>query len=326
MQNEQYNKLKELASASPLPCAILSVEKTANNRIGSINYICVNEPFKLTFYCQLQSISNNTDTLDYSTFDEYLQGKSYTEFMPREPKFDKIAFDCAWNNEPTRTYVDTTRTLSCWSEFILMPISYEHEDNIAYCQFFYIMNKQMNPGKLSLMSPDVSQFIIKSCLELNEDRDFIESLNNVTKEIREYTNSFSCSMISINKDAKDFSILSESVLNNMFSVKEIFKDFPFEIMDAWSELFAETNSLIIKDEQDMEIYESKAPLWVSTLKRDNVSSLCLVQLTHHDNTIGYLYIANFDISETSRVKETMELLAHFLSSELANYQATHKHD
>lgn len=324
MQNETYNKLKNLAAASPLPCAILSVEKTDTNKIGNINYICVNEPFKLSFYCQLQNLRYSLDGLDYSTFDEYLRGKSYTEFMPKEPKFDKIAFDCAWNNEPIRTYVDTTKTLSCWSEFILMPISYEHEDNIAYCQFFYIMNKEMNPGKLSLMSPDVSQFIIKSCLELNEDRDFIESLNKVTQEIREYTNSFTCSMISIDREAKNFSILSESVLNNMFSVKEIFKDFPFEIIDTWSELFAETNSIIIKDEQDMELYESKAPLWVSTLKRDNVSSLCLVPLTHNDNIIGYLYIANFDISETARVKETMELLAHFLSSELANFQASNK--
>ncbi|SEA29636.1 hypothetical protein SAMN02910384_01230 [Pseudobutyrivibrio sp. ACV-2] len=324
MQNELYNKMKNLASASPLPCAILSVEKTDEQKIGEISYLCVNEPFKLSFYCQLQNINIDAHSIDYSTFDEYLRGKSYTCFIPREPKFDKIAYECAWNNEPTRVYVDTTKTLSCWSEFILMPINCEHDDNISYCQFFYIMDKQMNPSKYSLMSPDISQFVIQSCLELNEDRDFIESLNHVTKEIREYTNSFTCSMISIDRQSKDFSILSESVLNNMFSVKEIFKDFPFEIMDAWSQLFTETNSLIIKDAQDMEIYEKKAPAWVSTLKRDNVSSLCLVPLTHHNETIGYLYIANFDISETSRVKETMELLAHFLSSELANYQASKK--
>ncbi len=325
MGKDLHKEMKKLASASPLPCTILSVEKTDEGLVGEINYFAVNEPFKRSFYVLLQQ-SNNINNIDYDTFDDYIEGKSYTTYIPKEPKFEDIVFKCAWNGEPIRTYVDTTKIYGNWTEIILMPISCEHDDNVAYCQFMYTINKQMEPDKYVMLSPEISSFVIKTCLELNEDRDFLKNLSDVTKEIREYTNSFSCAMISIDRDLQTFSVLSESVLNDMFNIKEIFKDMPYEIIECWDGLLKVTNSIIIKNEQDMLMYEDKSPKWVATLRRDNVKSLCLVPFIRHGEIIGYLYIANFDISETSRFKETMELISRFLSAELASYQAVTKNN
>lgn len=319
MGNELYNEMKRLAAASPLPCTILSVERKENNEVGAIKHFAINEPFKRSFYCLFQQ-SNNINNISYDSFDSYIEGKSYADFIPQEPKFEDIVYRCAWNGEPIRTYVDTTMQYGNWTEIMLMPINCEHDDNVAYCQFMYTLNKTMDPNKYADVSPEISSFVIKTCLELNEDRDFIKNLNDVTREIREFTNSFACAMISIDRELQTFNIISESVLNDMFSIKEIFKDFPYEYIECWDELLTTTNSIIIKDEHDAMVYAEKAPEWIATLERDNVKSLCLVPFKKHRDIIGYLYIANFDILETNRLKETMELISRFLSTELANYQ------
>ena len=321
MGKELYRDLKKLASASPLPCAILSVEKTKDGNCGEVNYFAINEPFKRSFYCLLQQ-TNNINSISYEQFDSFIEGKSYASFLAKEPKFEDIVFKTAWHGEPIRTYVDTTRAYGSWTEIILMPINCEHEDNVSYCQFMYTLNKSMDPDKFAMVSPEISSFVIKTCLELNEDRDFIKNLNDVAREIREYTNSFACSLISIDREMHTFKIVSESVLNDMFSIKEIFKDLPYEIIESWDELMEGTNSIIIKDESDMHHYEEKSPFWAATLRRDNVKSLCLVPLVRHKETIGYLYIANFDIAQTSQYKETLELISGFISTELASYQST----
>lgn len=319
MGKELYNEMKKICSSSPLPCTILSVEKKENGQCGDIKYFAINEPFKRSFYVLLLQ-GKDAPQIDYDTFDQYIEGKPYTAHLPKEPKFEEIIFNAAWKGEAVRTYVDTTKMYGHWTEDIVLPLNCDHEDNIAYCQFMYTVNKTMDTDKYSSLAPDVSNFIIKTCLELNEDRDFITNMNIVSREIREYTNSFTCSMLTLDKKNRTFSVLSESVLNNMYSVKEVFKDFPYEIIEGWEKLIEHTNAIIITDEEGMQTYESLHPEWVATLRRDNVKSLCLVPFTHRGEILGYLYIANFDINETMRVKETIEIISFFLSSELANYQ------
>ncbi len=323
MGTDLYYEMKKLASSSPLPCTILSVEKKENGECGEIKYYAINEPFKRSFYVLLLE-DEEANKINYDEFDNYIEGKPYTQHLPKEPKFEELVFKAAWQGEATRTYVDTTKMYGHWTENIYLPINCDHADNISYCQFMYTINKNMDAAKYSLLAPDVSQFVIKACLELKEERDFITNMNVVCREIREYTNSFTCTMITVDKHNRTFDILSESVLNNLFNVKDIFSEFPYEMIESWETLFKHTNSVIITNEQDMAIYEEILPDWVKTMRRDNVKSLCLVPLTRHTKIFGYLYIANFDINETMRIKETIEIISFFLSSELANYQLIDK--
>ena len=66
-------------------------------------------------------------------------------------------------------------------------------------------------------------------------------------------------------------------------------------------------------------YEKKAGPWVATLRENNVESLCLFPLIHNGVITGYLYITNFDVSDMERIKQTIELIAFFLTAEVANH-------
>jgi diguanylate cyclase (GGDEF)-like protein len=183
----------------------------------------------------------------------------------------------------------------------------------------YTLNKEMDSGKFASVSPDIASFVIKSCLELRNENEFEESMEAVTADLREYTQSFAASIVTIDKDFRSFEVISGSVENDILDIKEIFSHFPYEIVESWEKLVRETNSIIIKDEADMKFIESKAPEWVATLRENNVTALVLVPFIHQGDIIGYLYITNFDTDHLIRVKETIELVAYFLSSEVANH-------
>ncbi len=314
-----YELLKQSAELSPIACTVLSVEKKPDGSCGEIRFYAINELFKKSYY-DLFAANGQGEAPDYENFHEKIEGQLYTAHLPKEPNFEDVCFRAAWNKEYINTYVDTTRMYGFWTQDILLPVAGETDDpNIAYCQFMYTLNKEMDSGKFSSVSPDIASFVIKSCLELRNEKEFEESMEAVTADLREYTQSFAASIVTIDKDFRSFEVISGSVENDVLNIKEIFSHFPYELVESWEKLVKETNSIIIKDEADMKFIESKAPEWVATLRENNVTALVLVPFIHQGEIIGYLYITNFDTDHLIRVKETIELVAYFLSSEVANH-------
>ena len=319
MTSDTYNKLKAFLNIITIPSTIISVEKKTDGTCGEVRFQVINEVFKKNYYDIFAGTGNDAN-IPYDDFEKTIEGQLYTIHLPKEPNFEEVCFRAAWKKEYINTYVDTTRMYSFWTQDMLNPIAVESDDPcIAYCQFAYTLNKEMDTGKFAAVSPDIASFVIKSCLELRNEKDFFTSIETVTKDIREYTQSYASSVLTIDNDLKSFEVLSGDVQNNELDPKKIFSKFPYEIVGGWQELVKETNSIIIKDENDIINIEKKAPEWVKTLRDNNVVSLCLVPLIHHGEIIGYLYITNFDVEHIVGIKETIELIAFFLASEVANH-------
>ncbi|MBO6241173.1 MAG: GGDEF domain-containing protein [Butyrivibrio sp.] len=319
MTNETYNHLKTLVNQSPIPSAIMAVEKNSDGGCGEVRFAVINEAFKRSYYDMFAGTENDAN-IGYDDFEKRIEGQLYSVHLPKEPNFEDICFRSAWNGEFINTYVDTTRMYGFWTQDILNPIVEKSDDpNISFCQFSYTLNKEMDTGKFANVSPDIASFVIKSCLELRNEHKFLESMEIVTKDILEYTGSFAASTLTIDKEFRTYDILSSSVADTENRTRQIFAEIPYEIVESWEKLVKVTNSIIIKDEHDMSQIEEKAPDWVKTLKDNNVTSLCLVPFIHSGEVIGYLYIANFDTNHLVRIKETIELISFFLSSEVANY-------
>ena len=208
-----------------------------------------------------------------------------------------------------------------WTENFFLPVavsSDKTEPNVAFCLFIYTLNKEMDVNKFSAVSPDIASFIIKSCLELQSENDFYSSMQLVTDYIREYAGAYGASIMSYQSDLKKYEVISGSTVDEV-SIKEIFANIPFSTVASWEKLLKHTNAIIIKNEQDLDYYESQAPEWVKTLRDSHVYSLCLVPFLRQNNIIGYLFISNFDVSQIRKVKEMLELLSFFLSAEVANH-------
>ena len=312
--NAIYERLKSAVNLSPLASVILSVKKEKDSSACEITFFAVNKVFAANvkkMYKDGDSFKNDSD----------IEGLSYTFFLPKEPKFEDICYKAAWNGEFIHTYVDTTNMYGFWTEDILSPIDleYEEDSDIRLCQFSYTLNREMDTGKYAVVPPDIASFVIKTCLQLRNEDDFSASMDIVTKDIREYTNSYATAIMTVTPDLYKFDVISEAVRDNEVCIKDLFEDVPYEVVETWEWLVGETNCIIIKDEQDMKIYEEKSPDWVATLRKNKVQSLILVPFMHQNAIIGYLYITNFDTSHTLRLKETIELVSFFLSSEVANH-------
>ena len=299
MSGIDYATLKNIVNMCNMPSAILSVEKNEDGSCGTILMAATNEKFSMT--------------------GENVEGKSYDLKIPKDPKFEDVLFKAAWNNEHYHAYVDTTRLYGYWTEDIVIPINNNGDPNIGYCQFIYNLSKEMDSGKYSIIAPDIASFVIRTCINLRKNDDFYTTMNLVTKEIREFTNSFAASIITISRDFYQFEVVSECVRNNLVNIHDIFANIPYEIVESWEDLVSGTDCIIIRNEQDMNDMEKKAPEWVDTLRKNDVKSICLAPFIHQNMVIGYLYITNFDINTLSRVKDTIEMVAFFLASEVAHH-------
>ncbi|MBR5635952.1 MAG: GGDEF domain-containing protein [Pseudobutyrivibrio sp.] len=322
MASKLYDSMKTLANSFTLPCAIFSVEKKDDGSCGEVRFFAINKLFTQGYY-DLFSVDHDTSTIDLDTFHTQIEGKPYYTQIPKEPNFEDICFRAAWSGEHIHIYVDTTKMYGFWTEDILMPVNFTPEyANVSYCIFMYTLNKEMDTGKYSAIPPDVSSFVLKTCLELRNEKDFYSIMDVVTKDLREYSDSFVACILSINNETKTFEIISESMRERdklEYTVKEIFSKFPYRIVASWEKALSETNSIIIKNPHDMDIIAKKAPEWVKTLKDNNVETLALVPFIHQGVIIGYLYLTGFETENLVKVKEAIELVAFFLTSEIANH-------
>ncbi len=299
MSDFNYQNFKNLVNLCTMPCAILSVEEKDDGTIGDIIMVATNDLFSMT--------------------GEDVEGKAYTYRLPKDPKFEAILYDAAFNNEHLSSYVDTTRIYGYWTENMIIPLAHEPGSKIGYCQFMYKLTKEMNSGRYSIIAPDISSFVIRTCLNLRKEEDFYSSMEVVAKDIRDFTDSFATGIITISRDNDDYEVVGGAVRNGALSIVDIFSSIPYEVIETWEWLISDTDCIIIRNDEDMKYLEAKAPDWVKTLRDNDVKSLCLVPFIHQNMVIGYLYISNFDTTHIARFKDTIEMVAFFLSSEVAHH-------
>ncbi len=299
MTDQNYQNFKMLVNMCTMPCSVISVEKKCDGTIGDIIMVANNSLFSMT--------------------GEDVEGKAYTEKLPKDPKFEAILYNAAFNNEHYSAYIDTTRIYGYWTENIIVPLAHEEGSNIGYCQFMYKLTKEMDAGRYSIIAPDISSFVIRTCLNLRKEDDFYTSMDIVARDIRDFTDSFATGILTISRELDRFEVVSGAVRNGALSIVDIFSKIPYEIVESWEWLIADTDCIIIRNEEDMHYLESKAPDWVKTLRENKVENLCLVPFIHQNMIIGYLYISNFNTEHIARFKDTIEMVSFFLSSEVAHH-------
>ena len=102
------------------------------------------------------------------------------------------------------------------------------------------------------LSADISAFIIKTCLHMRKGEDFQTSMNNVAKDLREYTDAYAACILTISRDLYKFNVVGENVRNNEIVLQNVFDKIPYEIVETWEELTLENDSIIITNSADME--------------------------------------------------------------------------
>ncbi|MBQ7470271.1 MAG: GGDEF domain-containing protein [Pseudobutyrivibrio sp.] len=323
MEVSVYNQLKTMVNSFPLPGTVFSVEKNPDGSCGEIRFYAINEAFKKSYYNMFVETYKSTmsaNDINYEMFHTLIEGQLYTSNIPKEPNFEEICFRAAWKGEHIHTYVDTRKMYGYWTEDILLPIECNHPANLSYCLFLYTLNRNLDAGKYSSVSPDVSSFVLKTCLELRDETEFYSSMDKVTKDLREYSDSFVACILTVDKDQKKIEVISESMAEKRdYTIKELFSNAPFKMFLTWETALAETNNIIVKDNHDMDTLAQKAPEWVKHMRENEVNRLALVPFIHQGEIIGYLYLTNFNGENVVKIKQAIELVSFFLTAEIANH-------
>lgn len=166
---------------------------------------------------------------------------------------------------------------------------------------------------------ELSAFIIKTCLHMRKGEDFRSSMNNVARDLREYTDSYAACIMTISRDLYKFDVVGENVRNNELVLQNVFEKIPYEIVESWEEMILENDLIIIRNSDDMDYYSQRSPEWVKSLKEYGVETLCLVPFLHQNTIIGYMYLTNFIPEKLDAVKDAIELMAIFVASEAAHH-------
>ncbi|WP_044914280.1 GGDEF domain-containing protein [Butyrivibrio sp. WCE2006] len=299
-EKSTYEKYKIIAQSVENPCAIISVTRNDDGELEEIRLFATNEKFSMT--------------------GEDVEGELYTKYIPKEPEFEDMCYRVAFKGEKYHTYVNTTKMLGAWSDNLLLPLKPEEDGKTGYCQFIYELTKEMDAGKFSTISPTIAGFVIKSCLELRNDNDFKTNLKQVIDSIREYTRASSACVISINPDKEEAEIISQSSNNDIFAAGHFAMTVPYSIADKWAELIGESDCFIMRNKDEFERIEETMPEWANKLRLENTTSLCLMPLLQRKRVLGYILLSDFNVDNALTIKETLEILSLFLSSEMANNQ------
>ena len=166
---------------------------------------------------------------------------------------------------------------------------------------------------------ELSAFIIKTCLHMRKGEDFRSSMNNVARDLREYTDSYAACIMTISRDLYKFDVVGENVRNNELVLQNVFEKIPYEIVESWEAMILENDLIIIRNSDDMDYYSQRSPEWVKSLKEYGVETLCLVPFLHQNTIIGYMYLTNFIPEKLDAVKDAIELMAIFVASEAAHH-------
>lgn len=163
-------------------------------------------------------------------------------------------------------------------------------------------------------------FAVKSCIRLMETGEFKDNVAGVLKDILKETQSEAVRILLVNAANKEVSVFSDAVEEG-YSPENTGKiaSLLYDIVASWERLIGEGNSILVKNEEDVRHIKEVAPEWAETLYRDDIRSVIIVPLRRADRTLGYMYAVNFNTNKVEKVKEMMELMSFFLSSEIESF-------
>ena len=283
-----------------MPCCILSVKKSSSGHCEEIRILKANDLYK--------------ETMGVA---RYHDGMIYSELVPKDLKYEDFCYRAAILKQKMHAYVET-RGLNCWTDQTLIPL---HSDNekIGYCAFFFEFTRTAQPKRMSNVSMDTAEFVIKNSIELRANEDFQAGMNSIISEIQAKTDSFSSCIFLIDYLRQEYSVLCEKFHNNVAKIADYADRLPYKIVASWENTIGKSNCIFVKDEIDMKNLEARNPEWVASLRNSDVKSLILFPLVQNRKVIGFLFITNFDTKRSVEIKELLELTAFFLSAEISSH-------
>ncbi|MBQ8966617.1 sensor domain-containing diguanylate cyclase [Ruminococcus sp.] len=254
----------------------------------------------------------------------FVPNQPYETYIPKNLNFEEYCYRSALLGETLHSYLKPDYS-GFWIHTNYIPLNSDEED-IGYCAYTMEFETDGDVGGMTALSPDIMRNVLRTCIELKKSENFEESADKVIHDIREMTNAHHCCILLTDFDQRQCSVLCEALSEDTDLVSmNIYADEDFiDIAATWDDTIAGDTCIIMNEERDWEDLKKRNSLWYQSLRDAGAKSMVLLPLRSQGSSLGYLWAINYDVSNTVKIKETLELTAYFLASEIANYQLVGK--
>ena len=287
------------------PTCIVSVEKSADGGYGAIRFVAVNKKYE--------------EIVRYRTNSQFVPDTVYSDIFPQSTAFEDACFRAAVLKKEVHTYAHIYN-VDVWYDIYAMPLEYE-DGSTCYCSYSAIRKKNADSLVDTLYTSRAANDVLKTCIQLHKANNLKEAMDNVIAEIRVICKAEGCTVLLLNKDEEDFSILATNFVPNS-TIKRVTEfDGYYNVANSWKDMLGdEGDCIIVRNEEEMDHIRVINNPWYLTLVEAGVKSVVLFPLRQGNELLGFIWAVNFDTENTMHIKETLELTTFFLSSHIARYK------
>ena len=295
-----------LLSGYKAKTCVISVERFPEGGYGNMRIVAGNKA-----HCDdmLQTIGR-----------PFVPDSPYEAYFPKDKNFEDFCYRSAFLGQPLHTYVSLPQ-MGLWLNMFLIPLESDRE-NVGYCAYTYDVTPEADSEQRASLSAETSSAVLKTCIKLRGSDNVRKAFYEVIEDIRQICDSDLCCILLTNQEERTCFNLCEAIKegSGLLSMDNYVTDAFFAITQTWEDTIGDSTCIIIKDERDMEWLKTVNPRWQATLSAAGVSSIVMFPLKYNGSTLGYMWATNFNVSNTVKIKETLELTTFFIASEIANYQ------
>lgn len=249
----------------------------------------------------------------------FVPGSLYTDYFPKNLSFEDVCYHAAVQKKEVHTYAHIYN-VDVWFDIYGMPLDYS-EGDVFYCTYTSTPNNNADVLLDAFNTSQTSNDVLKTCIKLHKANNLKEAMESVISEIRRICKAEGCTVLLLNNDEEEYSILATNYVPNS-KIKRVteFEGF-YEIANSWKDMLGEEGDcIIVRNEEEMDHISRINHPWYETLVEAGVKSVVLFPLRQGSELLGFIWAINFDTENTMRIKETLELTTFFASSHIARYK------
>jgi diguanylate cyclase (GGDEF)-like protein len=289
---------------------VISVETKDDGSYGEIRIVTGNQAY-------INSIEHSNPEMPQMLTSKFVPNSLYQNYFTTDMNFEDFCFRCAVLKQPMHTYVHPDR-YDFWFNLYMIPLG--SEGNLHYCTYSQVVSKYADTEQMSNTSASTASEVLNTCIKLRGTTNFQHTMDEVISDIRKLCDAQSCVILLTDDENKTCSALCESrnEYSLLPSMTGVLREGFYDLTLSWKDTIGGSNCLIAKNRNDWEYIKEKNPKWYESLMKNHVESIVLFPLRSSDETLGYIWACNFDVENTVKIKETLELTTFFVGSEIAN--------
>lgn len=301
---------KQLLSSQKTKTCVMSVEKISEGEYGNIRIVEGNQA--------------HYDDMANTLHRPFVPGSPYEMYFPQNKNFEDFCIRSAFLGQPLHTYVKLPQ-MGLWLNMFLLPLESDDE-NTGYCMYSYEVTPNSDSEQRASLSAETASAVIKTCIKLREFEDLEKKFKEIIEDIRKICDSDHCCILLVDDEEKKCTSFCEAIKSGSgrLPMSHFLNRGFYKVTETWKETIGDSTCVIIKDERDMEWLKGVNPTWHESLTSVGVKTVVLFPLIYNNENLGYMWAINFDVENTVKIKETLELTSFFIASEISNYKLLDK--